>query len=59
MHAYEKMLEHTDSAQAPWTVVPADHKWYRNYIVSQTLVDTLEKLPLRFPKAITKINRIR
>ena len=53
MTAYDKMLEQTSTKHAPWTVVPADHKWYRNYIISKTLVDELEKIKMSFPKAQT------
>lgn len=51
MVAFEKMLTATTTKHAPWTIVPADNKWYRDYIVSKTLVETLEKLKMSFPKA--------
>ncbi len=51
MVAFEKMLAATTTKHAPWTIVPADNKWYRDYIVSKTLVETLEKLKMSFPKA--------
>ncbi len=49
--AYEEALSRTSTAEAPWYVVPADRKWFRNLVVSQVLVDTLEGLDLRYPEA--------
>ncbi len=42
--AFEEMLRETSTPDAPWFVVPADRKWYRNLVISQILVDTLEGL---------------
>ena len=47
--AYEDALSHTSTASAPWYVVPADRKWYRDLVVSSVLVDVLEKMELRYP----------
>ena len=47
--AYTDMLEKTSTEIAPWYVIPADHKWYRNWVVSQVLVDALEKMDPRYP----------
>jgi PPK2 family polyphosphate:nucleotide phosphotransferase len=47
--AYEQALEHTSTAWAPWYVVPANHKWYRDLVISTTLVEALEKLKLKYP----------
>jgi PPK2 family polyphosphate:nucleotide phosphotransferase len=48
-HAFEKMLEKTSTSYAPWYVIPADHKWYRNYAVSTILIQTLEKMNPQHP----------
>ena len=53
MDAYEAMLTETSADHAPWFVVPANRKWYRNLIVSQVLVDTLKGLGLRYPEPET------
>jgi PPK2 family polyphosphate:nucleotide phosphotransferase len=55
MDAYDKMLAATSSLHAPWTVVPADHKWYRNFVISKTLVTELRKLKMSFPKVSSQI----
>ncbi|MDH3402067.1 MAG: polyphosphate kinase 2 family protein [Acidobacteriota bacterium] len=49
--AYEAVLSRTSTPWAPWYVVPADRKWYRNLVVSRVLVDTLKELDMRFPEA--------
>ncbi|MBC7753607.1 MAG: polyphosphate kinase 2 family protein, partial [Moraxellaceae bacterium] len=41
----------TSTRHAPWTIVASDNKWYRNYVISKTLVHELEKLKMSFPRA--------
>lgn len=48
--AFEKMVRHTSTAWAPWYVIPADHKWFRNLAIGQILVDTLGRLDMQFPR---------
>ena len=47
--AYEQAIRHTASADAPWFVVPADHKWYARLVVTEAIVDALERLDPRIP----------
>jgi polyphosphate kinase 2 (PPK2 family) len=47
--AYADALRATDSDAAPWYVIPADRKWYRNWAVASLLAETLAELDLRFP----------
>ncbi len=47
--AYEDALSLTSTDFAPWYIVPADRKWYRDIVVGQVLVNTLERLDLRYP----------
>lgn len=49
MRAYEEALAATSTAQAPWYVVPANRNWYRDLVISQILVDTLESMRIRLP----------
>jgi PPK2 family polyphosphate:nucleotide phosphotransferase len=49
MRAYEDMIQHTATPEAPWHVVPADHKWFTRLVVAATLVDALSGLDLKFP----------
>lgn len=50
MKAYEDALSKTSTDWAPWHVIPANHKWYRDLLVSQIIVKTLEKMDLHYPK---------
>ena len=49
MEAYEDMIRHTSTPEAPWYVVPADHKWFTRLVVADAIIDTLESLDLRYP----------
>ncbi|MDE3061299.1 MAG: polyphosphate kinase 2 family protein, partial [Pseudomonadota bacterium] len=57
--AFEIMLSRCSAAEAPWFVIPADHKWFRNLAVSQILVEYLEGLKMQFPKPAVDIDTIR
>jgi PPK2 family polyphosphate:nucleotide phosphotransferase len=49
MRAYEDVLSKTSKRWAPWYIIPANVKWYRNYIVASTIVDTLNGLDMKYP----------
>lgn len=49
--AYEDALSKTSTPEAPWYIVPADRKWYRNLTISALLVEALEDLHMEYPKA--------
>jgi PPK2 family polyphosphate:nucleotide phosphotransferase len=50
MEAYAEALERCSSEGAPWHVVPADRKWYRNWAVTNLLIEALEAMALRWPE---------
>jgi PPK2 family polyphosphate:nucleotide phosphotransferase len=50
MKAYEDVIAATSTDHAPWYVVPADRKWYRNLCVARIMVDTLNGLNMKLPK---------
>ena len=50
MQAYEDMIQHTATPEAPWYIVPADHKWFTHIVVGSAIVETLKGLDLEFPK---------
>jgi PPK2 family polyphosphate:nucleotide phosphotransferase len=50
MAAYEEMLNRCSTPWAPWYVIPADQKWYRNLAVTRALVAALKQLDLQFPE---------
>ncbi len=56
--AYEDALTRCSRSDAPWFIVPADKKWFRNFAVSCILVETLEALDMRFPKPTVDVSRI-
>ena len=49
MAAYQDVLSRTSKDGAPWYIVPANKKWYRNLVVATVLVETLEKLDMKYP----------
>jgi Polyphosphate kinase 2 (PPK2) len=49
MRYYEEMIRGTATPQAPWYVVPADHKWFTRLVVADAIVETLEDLDPCFP----------
>jgi PPK2 family polyphosphate:nucleotide phosphotransferase len=50
MQAYEDLLNKTSTEAAPWCLVPANHKWYRDLVISSVLVERLEGLKMKFPE---------
>jgi len=56
--AYEDVLTRCSTSDAPWLIVPADKKWFRNFAVSRILVEALEALDMRFPKPTVDVSRI-
>ena len=49
--AFEEAISETSTRHAPWYVVPADHKWYRNWAVLRILTETLEAMDPAVPEA--------
>jgi PPK2 family polyphosphate:nucleotide phosphotransferase len=47
MRCYEDVI---NRSAIPWTIVPVDKRWYRNYVVAKTIVERLESLNMEFPK---------
>lgn len=48
--AYEEALSKTSTKWAPWWIIPANAKWYRNYLVASIIADTLGKLKMSYPE---------
>nr|WP_010132007.1 polyphosphate kinase 2 family protein [Microbulbifer agarilyticus] len=57
--AFEDVLEKCSTEQAPWFVIPANKKWFRNLAVSQIVLHALESLDMKFPKPSVDIDSIR
>jgi PPK2 family polyphosphate:nucleotide phosphotransferase len=54
MAAFEDMIRHTSTPEAPWFVVPADHKWFARMVVAGAVVQELQALALGYPKVTGK-----
>ncbi|HEY7663899.1 MAG TPA: polyphosphate kinase 2 family protein [Xanthobacteraceae bacterium] len=63
MAAYEDVIRSTTASNAPWYVVPANHKWFARLIVGGAILDALEALDLNYPKvegaALEEVAKIR
>lgn len=49
MQAYEDVLTRCNTPHAPWYIIPANRKWYRDLVITQILVDTLEDMNPQYP----------
>lgn len=57
--AYQTALKKTSTASAPWYVIPADNKWYRNFAVASIVLETLEQMNPQLPKPKVDLDAIR
>jgi PPK2 family polyphosphate:nucleotide phosphotransferase len=57
--AFEDALSKCSTQHAPWFVIPANHKWFRNLAVSQIVVETLESMRMEFPKPTVDIKEVK
>jgi len=58
MAAYETAMSETSTPHAPWFVIPAEHKWYRNLLISRILVNTFEGLNMAYPEQTEDLSGI-
>ena len=56
--AFEDALTRTSTKHAPWYVIPADRKWYRNWAVLNVLVDTLRRMDPQYPEPEEDLDQI-
>ncbi len=63
MDAYEEAIRETSRPEAPWYVIPADHKWFARLAVASALVEALDGLDLSYPKvdgeALAQMEKVR
>lgn len=57
--AYEEAIERTSTKHAPWYIIPANHKWFRNLAISRILADSMDDMGLKLPKARVDLADIR
>ncbi len=50
MDVYEEVISKTSSEHAPWFMIPADRKWYRNLVVAEIVRDALKRLDMEYPE---------
>ncbi len=58
MAAYQAVLSRTSTEHAPWYIVPANRKWYRNIVVAETIVSTLEGLGMEYPPGEEGLDKV-
>lgn len=56
--AYEDAISRCSTEWAPWYVIPANHKWYRNLAISRIILQTLERLDMRYPPPLSNASEI-
>jgi PPK2 family polyphosphate:nucleotide phosphotransferase len=57
--AYEDVLSRCSTPDAPWYVIPANRKWFRNLAVSEIVVEAMEGLKMKFPKPAFDVTKIK
>lgn len=58
MQAYETVLHRCSTDWAPWYVIPANKKWYRNLVITERIVETLENLDMKFPEPNSDVSTL-
>ena len=58
MQAYEAVLTKTSTEYAPWYIVPANRKWFRDLVISSVLVETLEELRMKYPEPEENLDKV-
>ncbi len=56
--AYEEVFERCSTKEAPWYIVPSDHKWFRDLCVARLLVETLSAMKPRYPEPAQDISKV-
>jgi len=56
--AFEEAFEKTSTETAPWYVIPANRKWYRNLVISSIIIEKLKELDMTYPEAENGLDKI-
>jgi hypothetical protein len=56
--AYEEAIRKTGTKNAPWFIIPANNKWFRNLAVARIVAETLESLGMKLPEPTVNIEEI-
>jgi len=57
--AYEEALSHTSALHAPWYIIPADHKWYRDLAIASIVHDALKGMRPKIPRPKLNFHRLK
>lgn len=49
MHAYADAISNCSAEQAPWYIIPANKKWFRNWAVAKIIAHTLTQMKIKYP----------
>lgn len=58
MEAYEALLERCNTDYAPWHIVPANRKWYRDWVITRAIVKALEEMDPQYPPPAPGLDKI-
>jgi polyphosphate kinase 2 (PPK2 family) len=58
MKAYEDALTQCNTDYAPWHIVPANNKWYRDLVVTKAIVAVLESMDLAYPELEANLDNV-
>lgn len=59
IRAYEQILQKCNTPTAPWYVIPSDKKWYRNWLVGQIILKTIEDMNPRMPRSVIDVEKLK
>ena len=59
MQAYQDAISKTSTAYAPWFVIPANRNWYRDYVITSIIVETMENLKMHYPNPVENIEQFK
>jgi len=57
--AYEDVLTKCTTPEAPWHIIPADKKWFRNLAISHVIAETMEEMHLKYPEASIDLKKLK
>ena len=58
MQAYQVMLQKCSTDWAPWYIIPANKKWYRNLVITECIVEALKKLDMQYPEPAIDVTKL-
>ena len=59
MDAYEDVFRHCSRKHAPWYIIPANKKWYRNVAISQVIIEAMDRLEMKYPKPNFDVSKMK